>query len=136
MLESALNDPSLRKTRFVLIHGGWPFYKETALLLSKPNVYADFSAMTFLLSPRSLAEVLRTWLEFYPEKVLFGTDGFSLTPEFGWEETSWLSNKTGREALAWALSEMQNDGLITRERALELARMVLRENALQLYGMK
>ena len=29
-----------------------------------------------------------------------------------------------------------NDGEITREHALELARMVLRENAIKLYGFK
>jgi len=31
---------------------------------------------------------------------------------------------------------MMNDGEITRERAGELARMVLRENAIKLYGFK
>jgi hypothetical protein len=31
---------------------------------------------------------------------------------------------------------MVNDGEITRDRALELARMVMRENALKLYGIK
>jgi hypothetical protein len=31
---------------------------------------------------------------------------------------------------------MVNDGEITRERALELARMVLRGNAMKLYGLK
>jgi len=136
LLESALNDPSLRATQFVLIHGGWPFYRETAFLLGKPNVYADFSAMTFLLSSRALGEVLRTWLELYPEKVLFATDGFALTPELGWEEVSWLSNRTARDALAFALTSMLKDGLVTRGRALELARMVMRDNALRLYGLK
>jgi len=37
--------------------------------------------------------------------------------------------------LALALSGMVNDGEITRERAVELARMVLRENAVKLYGL-
>lgn len=134
-LESALNDPALRGTRFVLIHGGWPFHQQTAFLLAKPNVYADFSAMTFLLSARSLAGVLRTWLEWYPEKILFGTDGFAITPELGWEEVAWLSNRTGREALALALTGLVNDGEISRERALELARRVMRDNALQLYHL-
>jgi predicted TIM-barrel fold metal-dependent hydrolase len=135
LLDPTLNDPSLRETRFVLIHGGWPFHGETAFLLAKPNVYADFSAMTFLLSARSLAEVLRTWIEWYPEKILFGTDGFTFSPEVGWEEMSWLSNRTGRDALALALTGLTNDGEITRDRALELARMVMRESALRLYKL-
>ncbi len=44
LLESVFNDQSLRKTNFVIIHGGYPFTKETAAMISKPNVYADFSA--------------------------------------------------------------------------------------------
>lgn len=44
LLESAMSHPSLRKTTFVLIHGGWPFDKEAGPLLMHPNVYADCSA--------------------------------------------------------------------------------------------
>jgi len=133
LLEPVFNDLSLSKTNFVMIHGGWPFTKEAASLLAKANVYADFSAQTFLISPRKLSEVLRDWLELYPEHVLFGTDLFPGTPEIGWEEMGWLTANTGRQALALALTGMMNDGLITRERALELARLVLRDNAIRLY---
>ena len=135
LLEPVLNDPGLRKTTFVLVHGGLPNAKETRFLLYKPHVYADFSGQTFLLSTRELSEVLRSWLEFVPEKVLFGTDAFIITPEVGWEELGWLTNKTAREALAIALTGMVRDGQITRGRASELARMVLRENAVRLYGL-
>jgi predicted TIM-barrel fold metal-dependent hydrolase len=136
LLEPALNDPALHKTNFVLIHGGWPFAEQAGALILKPNVYADFSAQTFLRSPHALAATLRAWLEFAPDKVMFGTDAFALTPEVGWEEVGWLSNRTGRQALALALTGMLRDGEITRERASELARMVLRENAAKLYGIK
>jgi predicted TIM-barrel fold metal-dependent hydrolase len=136
LLESAFNDPALRKTNFVLIHGGWPFADQAAALLLKPNVYADFSAQTFARSPHSLAATLRGWLELAPEKVMFATDAFVLTPEIGWEEVGWLSNKTGRDALALALTGMVRDGEITRARASELARMVMRDNAARLYGIK
>ncbi|MFL6336361.1 MAG: amidohydrolase family protein [Pyrinomonadaceae bacterium] len=136
LLEPALNDPALHKTNFVLVHGGWPFAEQAGALILKPNVYADFSAQTFLRSPHALAETLRAWLEFAPEKVMFGTDAFALTPEVGWEEVGWLSNHTGREALALALTGMLRDGEITRERASELARMVMHDNAARLYGMK
>jgi hypothetical protein len=136
LLESAFNDPGLRKTNFVIVHGGYPFTKQTASLMGKSNVYADFSGLTFLLYPRALSEVLRNWLEYFPEKVLFGTDAFALTPEVGWEDCGWLAITTARQALALALTGMMNDGEITRERAIELARMVMRENALRLYNLK
>ena len=107
-------------------------------MLIKPNVYADFSAQTFLRSPRALSETLRAWLEWYPEKVLFGTDAYPEpgTPLADWQEKLWLANDTAREALAIALTGMMQDGQITRARALQLARMVLRENAMQLYSIK
>jgi predicted TIM-barrel fold metal-dependent hydrolase len=134
LLESAFNDPELRKTNFVIVHGGYPFTKQTASLMTKPNVYADFSGQTFLLYPRALSEVLRNWLEYFPEKVLFGTDAFVLTPEIGWEEGAWLAVMTARQALALALTGMITDGEISRDRAIELARMVMRENAARLYN--
>ncbi|MBI4751296.1 MAG: amidohydrolase family protein [Acidobacteria bacterium] len=136
LLESALNDPTLRKTNFVLVHGGWPFSTQTTALLTKPNVYVDFSAQTFLRQPHELSLVIRQWLEFVPEKVLFGTDAFGLVPEIGWEETGWLTTKTSRQALGMALTDMMNEGEITRDQALKLARMVLRENTINLYGFK
>jgi len=136
LLETVFNDPTLRRTNFVIVHGGYPFTKQTASLMSKPSVYADFSAQTFLLYPHALSEILRNWLEFYPEKVLFGTDAFSFGPAVDWGEVAWLSNTTARQALALALTEMMNDGEITPERAVELARMVLRENAVKLYALK
>ncbi|HEY6243579.1 MAG TPA: amidohydrolase family protein [Pyrinomonadaceae bacterium] len=135
LLESTFNDPELSKTNFVLVHGGSPFTRNVISLFGKPNVYADFSAQTFFLYPRALSENLRGWLESYPDRVLFGTDAFSFGPAVDWPEVAWLSNTTARRALAMALTGMMNDGEISRDRALELARMVLRENARKLYKL-
>lgn len=136
LLEGVFNDPLLRTTSFVIVHGGWPLTNETRILLGKPNVYADFSAMTFLMYARELSSVLRGWLEFQPEKVLFGTNAVPLTAQVNWEETGWLTVTTARQALSSALDSMMADGEITRDRALELARLVLRENAARLYGFE
>lgn len=137
LLETMFNDPALRQTNFVIIHGGWPFEREAGVMLIKPNVYADFSTQTFLRSTEALSEVLREWLEWYPEKVLFGTDAYpDDTPLANWDEKLWLATRTAREALALALTQMMSAGEITRQRALELARMVLRNNAVKLYGLE
>lgn len=133
-LDFVLNDPSLRKTNFVLVHAGWPFTRSTAFLLGKPNVYADFSYQDWFLSREKEAQNMRDWLEWYPEKLMFGTDLFPGSPEVDWEEYGWVAGKSGRDALALALTAMVNSGEITHERALELARMVLRDNAMKLYG--
>jgi len=137
LLEAMFNDVALRKTNFVMVHGGWPFEHEAGVMLLKPNVYADFSAQTFLRSTEALSEVLRAWLEWYPEKILFGTDAYSEdTPLANWEEKLWLATRTSRQALAIALTRMMKAGQITRPRAEELARMVLRDNAAKLYRLE
>ena len=136
LLEPLLNDPTLRKTAFVMIHGGWPFTREMTPLLTKPNAYVDFSEQTAFNTPHDVAEVLRAWLSYVPEKVMFATDAYPFSSEVGWEEAAYIASATGREALGRALTGMMRDREITRERAGELARMVLRENARKLYGLK
>jgi predicted TIM-barrel fold metal-dependent hydrolase len=134
-LEPLLNDPALRQTKFVMVHGGWPFTREITPLLEKPNAYLDFSGQSLALSPATLSGILREWLEHVPEKVMFATDGYPYSNEMGWEESAWMAAHNGREALGRALTAMMRDGAITRTRAVELARMVLRENARALYGL-
>jgi predicted TIM-barrel fold metal-dependent hydrolase len=135
MLESVLNDPTLRKTKFVMVHGGWPFIREIGALMQKPNAYLDCSGQSLLVSPATLAGNLREWLEVNPEKVLFGTDAYPYIPEMGWEESGWIAAHNARAALGMALTAMVRDGAVTRARASELAKMVLRENARGLYGL-
>lgn len=138
LLEPLFNDPALRKTSFVIIHGGWPFAGQTAAMLLKPNVYADFSAIAFLIYPHELSDVLRSWLEVSPDKVLFGTDGFEVDPNMlivNWEEFACLGTVSARQALAVTLTEMMNDREISREEAMVIARQVLRENAVKLYKL-
>ena len=134
-LEPLFDDPSLRKTNFVMVHGGWPFTREITALLTKPNAYLDFSAQDLLLPPAALAATLREWLEYVPEKVMFGTDAYPYSAEMGWEESGWIAARTARQALAIALTGMMRDGEITHRRAIELARLVLRDNARKLYGL-
>lgn len=135
LLEPVLNDPALRKTRFVMVHGGWPYEHQITALLEKPNAYLDFSQQSLVIDPPMLAQTIREWLSFIPEKVLFATDAYPFSDELGWEESAWIAARRGREALGIALTQMMRDGTISRTRAQELARMVLRENARKLYGL-
>jgi len=137
LLEKQINSRALRNTNFVLVHGGWPWHAVAQAMVDKPNTYADFSAQTFYLGTHQLAAVLRDWLSWQPEKVLFGTDAYSDTdsPLNDWEEKEVLLTSKARRALAIALTAMLQNGEITRERALEIARLVLRDNAMKLYGL-
>ena len=68
--------------------------------------------------PREVSETIRAWLEYVPEKVLYATDAYPFAPpESGWEESGYVADKTGREALGIALTGMMRDGEITRDRA-------------------
>jgi hypothetical protein len=134
-LEPVFTDPKLQATKFVMVHGGWPDTNQAMVLTAKPNVWADFSWQTLIRYPRALAATLRAWIEFKPDKLLFGTDAFDGRPGGGWEENTWLATETARRALAIALTGMVRDREVTRERALELARMVLHDNASSLYGL-
>jgi uncharacterized protein len=137
LLETAIGSRALRDTRFVLVHGGWPFHLAAQAMMDKPNTYADFSAQTFYLTTHSLAGVLREWLSWHPEKVLFGSDAYSdaNTPLSDYEEKQWLAADKARRALAIALTGMMRNGEISRPRAIEIARMVMRENAVGLYHL-
>jgi uncharacterized protein len=135
LLESVFNDPSLRQTNFVMVHAGAGNFDELVpYLLMKPNVYADYSEQTWMTSPRHIASALRYMLEWYPEKVMFGTDLYPGSSQVDWEEVGYQTSQAGRVALAIALTGMMQDGEITRQRASEIARMVLRDNAMKLYG--
>jgi uncharacterized protein len=133
LLEPLFNDPRLRKTNFVLLHGGWPYVHEIGALLQKPNVYLDISSQDLIISSRTEAIWLREWLEMQPQKVLFGTDGYAFGDQMDWPEATWIASRNARLALGIALTGILRDGEISREHANEIARLVLRGNAESLY---
>lgn len=138
----------VKNTNFVLLHGGWPFVDETVALLANDNVYTDFSCGCLFHYARSLSRQIRSALEWYPEKILYGTDAYSersiallgglpflANPLAGWEEKAWLMDRTGRTALSLALSGMHADGEVSAVRIDELTRMVMGGTASRLYGL-
>ncbi len=134
-MEPLFNDPVMRHTNFVMLHGGWPFVHETGALLQKPNVYLDISQQSLVIPARTLATWLREWLELFPDKVLFATDGYPYSPYLGWEESTWLSARNARQALGIALSGMERDNEVSPARASQLAHMVLHDNGAALYHL-
>jgi hypothetical protein len=66
---------------------------------------------------------------------MYGTDLAPGPPENDWDVVGYVTNSTARQALAIALTGMVNDKEISQDRALDIARMVLRENAMKLYAL-
>ncbi len=135
LLVDVFNDPSLRGTNFVILHGGVPFDRHSTSLIAKPNVYVDTSVLEFWFSPAELARIMRPWLETMPERVLYGSDADFIGPGMGWPESNWLATHNFRRALAIVLTEMVSDGAISMFRAKEIAEGVLRGNAAKLYRL-
>ena len=132
-LEHVVRDPRHRETTFVLIHGGYPYDREAMLLASMKNVYLDSSGTELMLYPTEFKNVLRRWLEYYPEKITFGTDAFPYNEALGVEEVYWMGVHTSRTALAAALAEMIAAREITETQAMTMARGYLHDNAAALY---
>jgi hypothetical protein len=133
-LENVLRDPRYKNQTFVLLHGGWPYYKEAALLTAVKNVYLDTSFQSEFLYPSQFKDVLKQMLTLYPEKMMYASDAFPFNDALGAEESFWLSARSSRTAVAAALAELVSEGAFNEQKALELAHMYLHDNAAKLYG--
>jgi predicted TIM-barrel fold metal-dependent hydrolase len=136
-LEDVLTDPQFFQTQVVLIHGGAPWYEIAGYLALKPNVWIDISALAFLRPVPDFAAILRQYLIFAPEKVLYGTDAAAYPSVPGGADVHHLVvSRVTRDGLYVALSGLIHDGVIDERQAIEMGRGVLRENARRLQGWK
>ena len=133
-LENVLRDPRYAHVKFVLIHGGYPHTLEMIWLTAAKNIYTDSSLMGYYVYPSELKNILKQWISLYPERMMFGSDAFPFNDAVGAEETFWLAARSARTAVAGALAELVAEGAFSEEKALDLARMYLHDNAAQLYG--
>jgi uncharacterized protein len=131
--ENVLRDPRYLGTTFVMLHGGYPLEREAIWLASMKNVYFDSSFEELVQYPAAFKDILKMWLETFPDKVTFGTDAFPYNEVLGAEESYWLGAQSARTALAAALAEMVSENEITEARALELAHSFLHDTAVKLY---
>jgi hypothetical protein len=133
-LENVLRDPRYAKVNFVLIHGGYPYTLDMIWLTAAKNVYTDSSLMGYYVYPSELKNILKQWISLYPERMMFGSDAFPFNDAVGAEETLWLAARSARTAVAAALAEFVAEGAFSEDKAVELARMYLHDNAARLYG--
>jgi len=116
------------RTKFVLLHGGYPWIEDAAVLAqTHSNVWLDASWMP-TLSYTVAKRALREWLECVPaSQILWGGD--SVHPE-----GVYASTVLTRECLSDALAEKVVRGELREEQATAIGRMILRENARALYS--
>ena len=135
-LENVLRDARYKNLTFVLLHGGWPYEREAALLTAVKNVYLDTSFQSEMLYPSQFKQVLKQLLILFPDKMMFASDAFPFNDALGAEESFWLAVRTSRTSLAAALAELVSEGAFSEAKALELAHLYLHDNAMRIYGDK
>lgn len=112
--------------RFVMLHT-WPYLHETAYLAKHcPNAYIDICWLP-ILSPAHAETALRTYIGYAPgHKLMLSQDATSIELAAG-------STLVYRTLLRKVLAERVDDGLISEDQALDLARWVLAQNARAVY---
>jgi predicted TIM-barrel fold metal-dependent hydrolase len=94
-----------------------------------PRVYCDVSqGIPFAAS--AAHRIFAEMLEMAPlSKVLYGSDGFNLP------EINYIGAKLGKTALAQALEDLVNGGVLSQGEAEEAAGLILAGNAHRLYRL-
>lgn len=117
------------KTRFLLIHTGYPYHHFVAAMLSQfPNVYTDLSFYSKF--PGVLEETLRAFLALAPSrKVMHGSDSNNVPEEIGY--CAW----NVRQVLGKVLRDYQEHYGWTEKDCREIAHDVLHRNAERVFGI-
>lgn len=131
LLMDILREPTLRACKVILVHDGYPYQGEAGYMAQMlPRVYCDLSeGVPF--SAHGSPRIIRETLEMAPiSKVLYGSDAFSLP------EQNYVGAVMGRRALAAVLQEFIGAGTLNETSAMNAARRILGENALEVYGVE
>ncbi len=128
LLMELLRYPAYRACKFLLVHTGYPYHAEAGYIANVlPNIWCDLSeGLPFAgnAGARIIAEVL----EMAPlSRVCYGSD------TYGSPEPFYTSALLGKQALAQAMQQLINDGFMSQAQAREAAKMILSENARELY---
>ena len=119
------------ETRFSIFHGSFPYMGELAVLAKNfPNVYLDNAWMP-IISPSATREWMHRWIETVPLNKIQGFGGDYIFPE-----GSYGHSLVARQILAEVLAEKVQAGYFSEREAVWAARIILRDNAVELFGLK
>jgi len=117
-------------TPVVLLHAGYPYVQAAGYVTSTfSNAYLDLSLANPFIQ-HGVEPMFRQALETVPAtKLLYASDAFT-TPEL-----YLFAAERARADLTTVLEDLVADGFYTEEYAVDVAEMVLRDNALALYDL-
>ena len=130
-LRPLFEEPSLSGAPIVLLHESYPFTAEAAFLAaSYPNAYLDLAFSLPPLDHGELMRVTRTALGVAPaSKLMCSSDGTRIPEHY------WLGAVRARQCIGSVLEAMVAADDLDEHDAVELATMILRDNALRVYGL-
>lgn len=115
---------------FVLMHGSFPYGGElTTLAKNFPNVYIDMCWMQ-AISPSYSKRFLHEWIETVPSNKIMGFGGDYIIVEGAYGHAV-----IARKVIAEVLIEKVQQGAISEKEAVDLAKKLLRENAIEVFGL-
>jgi predicted TIM-barrel fold metal-dependent hydrolase len=127
---AALNNVFIQypKAKFSLFHISYPYQHEVVALCKHfRNVYADM-CWSWIIDPEASRQFLRQFLTAVPANKLFafGGDYIVAEPVYG-------HLRIARDGITRVLSELVADGYLVVPEAIEIARRILRDNALAVF---
>ncbi len=118
------------KTRFVLMHAGYPYGTELlAMAKNLPNVVLDM-CWVYVISPSFAYRFVNEAIETVPADKLLGFGG-----DYQIVEGTYGHAVLCRDTVSKVLADKVLQGYWTEEEAIRYARMILRENAIQVFGL-
>ena len=118
------------EVNFAIFHGGYPYGRELGTIAKNfPNAFIDMCWMQ-IISPELSREFLSEWLETVPSNKIMAFGG-----DYRFPEGSYAHLKMAKEVVAVVLAEKVISGYITEKEANELARKLLRTNAIDLFKL-
>lgn len=129
-LMDLLRFPTFRACKVLLVHTGYPYHAEAGYMANVlPRVYCDVSE-GIPFAGGAARRIFAETLEMAPlSKVVYGSDGFGLP------EINYVGARLGKIALAHALQDLVEGGMLSHAEAAAAARLILSENARRLYRL-
>ena len=130
LLMELLRFPTFRACKVLLVHGGYPYHAEAGYMANMlPRVYCDVSE-GIPFAANGARRIVAETLEMAPlSKVVYGSDGFTLP------ELNYVGAMLGKSAVAGALDDLVEAGMLSTAGASEAAGWILAGNARRLYGV-
>jgi hypothetical protein len=118
------------KTKFDVFHAGYPWMREVGTLgRINTSVYADLCWAQFIC-PAAAKSALDEWLDSMPASKILAFGG-----DYWFPEGSYGHSIIARTNIGEVLANRVERGRMTMDQARTVARMILRDNVIELFGL-